>query len=209
MLLSIEQYLLANKFYQRQLRHKYVHSSLPHPGLNLRMRAAVDALASDQCAVKARMRRAYHAAGTLAKCLSRERALLAAAIDRREGRHRRRGPRCLRLWPGAAAGVAELLATAAAELGRVIRNRVESVKWMPRGSVGGPATASEQGNRASHSTCRGPRPACVRWRSHRWGFLYCPAETRDGCRIGVDSTPGNPEGHARRVLKRINACPHR
>lgn len=45
--------------------------------------------------------------------------------------------------------------------------------------------------------------------SHRWGFLYCPNETRDGCRIGVDSTPVNPEGHARRLLKRINACPHR
>jgi hypothetical protein len=45
--------------------------------------------------------------------------------------------------------------------------------------------------------------------SHRWGFLYCPEETQEGCRIGVDSTPQDPENHARRLMKRISACPHR
>jgi hypothetical protein len=44
--------------------------------------------------------------------------------------------------------------------------------------------------------------------SHRWGFLYCPEETRAGCKVGVDSTPQNPENHARRILRQINACPH-
>jgi hypothetical protein len=44
--------------------------------------------------------------------------------------------------------------------------------------------------------------------SHAWGFLYCPHEERDGCRLRVDSTPKNPEGHARRLLKQIDDCPH-
>jgi hypothetical protein len=44
--------------------------------------------------------------------------------------------------------------------------------------------------------------------SHAWGFLYCPEQTREGCRVPVYSTPRNPEGHARRILQRIDGCPH-
>jgi hypothetical protein len=44
--------------------------------------------------------------------------------------------------------------------------------------------------------------------SHRWGHLYCPHAARNGCKIGVDSTPKNPEGHARRLLREINHCTH-
>lgn len=44
--------------------------------------------------------------------------------------------------------------------------------------------------------------------AHAWGFLYCPHEARDGCIVEVYSTPRNPEGHARRIRKRIDRCPH-
>jgi hypothetical protein len=30
--------------------------------------------------------------------------------------------------------------------------------------------------------------------SHAWGFLYCPHEERDGCRLRVDSTQGVRKG---------------
>jgi hypothetical protein len=45
--------------------------------------------------------------------------------------------------------------------------------------------------------------------SHSWGSLYCPREDRDGCKIHVDSTLKNPEGHARKILRLIRQCGHR
>lgn len=44
---------------------------------------------------------------------------------------------------------------------------------------------------------------------HAWGFLYCPHGARDGCRLGVWSTPKSPENHARHLRSRIDACSHR
>jgi hypothetical protein len=44
--------------------------------------------------------------------------------------------------------------------------------------------------------------------SHAWGFLYCPEESREGCRWAVHSTPRNPEGHARYLRRKIDDCPH-
>lgn len=44
--------------------------------------------------------------------------------------------------------------------------------------------------------------------SHNWGFLYCPHEHRDECKIDVYSTPRNPEGHARKILRQIRNCLH-
>jgi hypothetical protein len=45
--------------------------------------------------------------------------------------------------------------------------------------------------------------------SHAWGFLWCPRQDRNGCRRRVDSTPKNPEGYARLLLRIIDRCPHR
>jgi hypothetical protein len=36
-----------------------------------------------------------------------------------------------------------------------------------------------------------------------------PENTREGCLVGVWSTPGNPENHARRLTREIDLCPHR
>jgi hypothetical protein len=44
--------------------------------------------------------------------------------------------------------------------------------------------------------------------SHSWGSLYCPHQQRDGCKIHVDSTPRNPEGHARKLMALIGRCQH-
>jgi hypothetical protein len=43
---------------------------------------------------------------------------------------------------------------------------------------------------------------------HCWGFLLCPGHTRDGCRIGVYSTPRSPENHARHIRRDVDLCPH-
>jgi hypothetical protein len=44
--------------------------------------------------------------------------------------------------------------------------------------------------------------------SHAWGFLWCPHQARDGCRLRVNSTPKDPEAHARRLILEIDKCPH-
>lgn len=44
--------------------------------------------------------------------------------------------------------------------------------------------------------------------SHAWGFLNCPHEERDGCRISIWSTPRNPTNFARRIVRTVDACPH-
>jgi hypothetical protein len=43
---------------------------------------------------------------------------------------------------------------------------------------------------------------------HAWGRIYCPHANRDGCKLSVSSTPHNPQGHARRIIREINKCPH-
>jgi len=38
--------------------------------------------------------------------------------------------------------------------------------------------------------------------------IYCPHEGREGCRIGVYSTPKSPANHANHIRRRIDRCPH-
>lgn len=49
----------------------------------------------------------------------------------------------------------------------------------------------------------------VRVGQGHWGRLYCPHANRDGCQIGIWSTPRNASVHARQILHRVNKCPHR
>ena len=44
--------------------------------------------------------------------------------------------------------------------------------------------------------------------SHSWGTLMCPLEDRDGCRIIVNSTPRNPENHAKQIQRKVDKCDH-
>lgn len=44
--------------------------------------------------------------------------------------------------------------------------------------------------------------------SHAWGFLYCPHEERDGCRVAIYSTPRDPFRHAREIRKHVDRCTH-
>jgi hypothetical protein len=44
---------------------------------------------------------------------------------------------------------------------------------------------------------------------HAWAYLYCPRADRSGCKVGVWSTPKNPENHARQVRRQVDSCPHR
>lgn len=41
-----------------------------------------------------------------------------------------------------------------------------------------------------------------------WGRLFCPQADRDGCQVAVNSTPRNPEIHARQIIRAIDRCPH-
>ncbi len=43
---------------------------------------------------------------------------------------------------------------------------------------------------------------------HAWGRLYCPERSREGCKVSVWSTPGNPENHARHIRREIDRCIH-
>lgn len=44
---------------------------------------------------------------------------------------------------------------------------------------------------------------------HAWGHLLCPQNSREGCMIGVWSTPRNPESHARDLARDVDLCAHR
>ena len=53
----------------------------------------------------------------------------------------------------------------------------------------------------------------LKWRvelsnGHAWGHLLCPLRTREGCIVGVWSTPKNPENHARQITREVDMCPH-
>jgi hypothetical protein len=43
---------------------------------------------------------------------------------------------------------------------------------------------------------------------HNWGFVLCPERSREGCSIGVYSTPKVPEDHARRIRRGVDRCTH-
>jgi hypothetical protein len=45
-------------------------------------------------------------------------------------------------------------------------------------------------------------------RGHAWGHLYCPQHTREGCKVGVYSTPRNAGNHAQHIQREIDSCPH-
>jgi len=50
-----------------------------------------------------------------------------------------------------------------------------------------------------------------RWeisRGRAWGHLMCPETSREGCIVGVYSTPRNPENHARHIRREVDVCPH-
>ena len=44
-------------------------------------------------------------------------------------------------------------------------------------------------------------------RGHLWGVLWCCEQSRDGCRIRMFFTPGNPEKHARYIRRHRDGCP--
>lgn len=41
-----------------------------------------------------------------------------------------------------------------------------------------------------------------------WGRLYCPQADRDGCQVGVYSTPKNEGNHANQIKRAVDRCPH-
>lgn len=41
-----------------------------------------------------------------------------------------------------------------------------------------------------------------------WGRLFCAHADRDGCQVGVNGTPRNPEAHARQISRAVARCPH-
>lgn len=61
---------------------------------------------------------------------------------------------------------------------------------------------------------------CLGWRvekskgrsAHAWGFARCPANAKDTCRNGVFcqnqiwTTPRNPTGHARDLVRKATGC---
>ena len=44
---------------------------------------------------------------------------------------------------------------------------------------------------------------------HAWGHILCPHRGRDGCSVGVYSTPRDQDNHAQHVQRQIDLCPHR
>ncbi len=56
--------------------------------------------------------------------------------------------------------------------------------------------AEERGWRIEHSK-----------RGHVWGSAYCPGGG-EGCIIRIPSTPRNPTGAAKRLLKLFDRCAH-
>ena len=49
----------------------------------------------------------------------------------------------------------------------------------------------------------------MRAHGNAWCYLYCQQADRSGCKVGVWSTPKNPENHARQVRRQVDSCPHR
>ncbi len=45
--------------------------------------------------------------------------------------------------------------------------------------------------------------------AHCWGRMYCPQNTRAGCKVSNYSTPKNAQNHARHLRAEIDVCDHR
>ena len=45
-------------------------------------------------------------------------------------------------------------------------------------------------------------------RGHNWGCMYCAHSQRDGCKIGIHSTPRNPYRHAQKLKAAVDNCRH-
>ena len=45
-------------------------------------------------------------------------------------------------------------------------------------------------------------------KNHVKGELLCAFARRGGCIVRVASTPRNPEGHAKKVARLVEGCPH-
>ncbi|HVB18472.1 MAG TPA: hypothetical protein VNF04_18220 [Stellaceae bacterium] len=43
---------------------------------------------------------------------------------------------------------------------------------------------------------------------HPWGRLFCPGGLRGACIISVNSTPRSGANHAKRIRRKVAACPH-
>ena len=116
-------------------------------------------------------------------------------------------------------------------MGRMVDGRSGSGRWMtgkgwlPRGEAAWPVCVdalkpfldnSAMGHRhpdkhidevVRHAESLGWRVTLSE--GHAWGLLWCPEESREGCRLSVFSTPRVPEHHARWLRKMIDRCPHR
>jgi hypothetical protein len=45
-------------------------------------------------------------------------------------------------------------------------------------------------------------------RGHNWGRMYCHHAQRDGCKVGIHSTPRDPYRHANKLRAAVDHCPH-
>ena len=41
-----------------------------------------------------------------------------------------------------------------------------------------------------------------------WGRLFCPHADREGCQVGVFSTPRDGDNHAKQIRRAVDRCPH-
>lgn len=41
-----------------------------------------------------------------------------------------------------------------------------------------------------------------------WCRLFCVHADRDGCQVGINGTPRQPETHAKQIARAIERCPH-
>jgi hypothetical protein len=44
--------------------------------------------------------------------------------------------------------------------------------------------------------------------AHAYCRLYCPNQTRDGCKISVWSTPRSVDNHAKQIIRTVDKCDH-
>lgn len=49
---------------------------------------------------------------------------------------------------------------------------------------------------------------CIMSDGHAWALLRCSFGQRGGCQSSVWSTPRNPFGHAARIRRDVDSCPH-
>lgn len=44
--------------------------------------------------------------------------------------------------------------------------------------------------------------------AHCWGRMLCPANSREGCKVSILSTPRNGQNHARQLRREVDICNH-